>query len=163
MSASGKALRAAAWLAMGLVMAGCAENPITGRSQFLVVSEEQAIAASATAYREMIGQLQQKKRIGTGTARAARVREVADRLIVQAKRLRPDSASWQWEVNMKTRAASGLKDFDVLLEQAAQRAPLRRLGTPLEVGAAAAFLASDAGAAMTGNVIHVDAGYHVLG
>lgn len=64
---------------------------------------------------------------------------------------------------MKTRAASGLKDFDVLLEQAAQRAPLRRLGTPLEVGAAAAFLASDAGAAMTGNVIHVDAGYHVLG
>ncbi len=64
---------------------------------------------------------------------------------------------------MKTRAASGLKDFDVLLEQAGQRAPLRRLGTPLEVGAAAAFLASDAGAAMTGNVIHVDAGYHVLG
>ena len=64
---------------------------------------------------------------------------------------------------MKTRAASGLKDFDVLLEHAAQRAPLRRLGTPLDVGAMCAFLASDAAAAMTGNTVHVDAGYHVLG
>lgn len=64
---------------------------------------------------------------------------------------------------MKTRAASGLKDFDVLLEHAAQHAPLRRLGTPLDVGSLCAFLASDAAAAMTGNVVHVDAGYHVLG
>jgi len=64
---------------------------------------------------------------------------------------------------MKTRAASGLKDFDVLLEHAAERAPLRRLGTPFDVGGLCAFLASDSAAAMTGNVIHVDAGYHVLG
>lgn len=64
---------------------------------------------------------------------------------------------------MKTRAASGLKDFDVLLEHAAQRSPLRRLGTPADVGAACAFLASDAAAALTGNIVHVDAGYHVLG
>lgn len=64
---------------------------------------------------------------------------------------------------MKTRAASGLEDFDVLLELAAQRSPLRRLGTPADAGAVCAFLASDAAAAMTGNIVHVDAGYHVLG
>lgn len=64
---------------------------------------------------------------------------------------------------VKTRAASGLKDFDVLLERAEQRSPLRQLASPLDIGALCAFLASDAAAAMTGNVVHVDAGYHVLG
>lgn len=90
----------AACLALAFALAGCAENPITGRSQFLVVSEEQAISASASAYREMMTQFEKKKQIETGTPRAARVREIADRLIVQAKRLRLDSASWQWEVKV---------------------------------------------------------------
>jgi len=57
-------------LAAAMLVAGCAENPITGRSQFLVVSEEQAISSSATAYREMIGDLARRKKIESGTARA---------------------------------------------------------------------------------------------
>ena len=87
-------------LAAAMLVAGCAENPITGRSQFLVVSEEQAISSSATAYREMIGDLARRKKIESGTARAERVREIAGRLIEQAKRLRPESASWKWEINV---------------------------------------------------------------
>jgi enoyl-[acyl-carrier protein] reductase I len=62
-----------------------------------------------------------------------------------------------------TRSASGLKHFDELLHQAARRAPEHRLITPDDVGALAAFLVSDAAAAMTGNISYVDAGYHVVG
>ncbi len=86
--------------AVAATVSGCAENPITGRSQFFVVSEDQAISSSATAYREMIGDLTRKKKIESGTARAERVRVIAGRLIEQAKRLRPDSASWKWEINV---------------------------------------------------------------
>lgn len=41
-------------LAALLALAGCAENPVTGRSEFVVVSEEQEIQSSAVAYREMM-------------------------------------------------------------------------------------------------------------
>lgn len=87
-------------LAGAILIAGCAANPITGRSQLLIVSEEQAIGSSASAYRSMIGELEGKKQIEGGTPRAARVKEIVDRLIVEAVRLRPDAASWKWEVNV---------------------------------------------------------------
>lgn len=94
--------RALAWFALVAVtgIAGCAQNPITGRSQFLVVSEGEAISSSASAYREMIGDLARKKKIESGTARSERVRQIAGRLIEQAKRLRPEAASWKWEINV---------------------------------------------------------------
>lgn len=63
---------------------------------------------------------------------------------------------------VRTRAASGLAEFDKLLDQAAARAPLKRLVTIEDVGATAAFLVSDAGAAITGCTVYVDAGYHVV-
>ena len=64
---------------------------------------------------------------------------------------------------LATRAASGIPNFDALLEQAARRAPLRRLVDIAEVGALCTFLASDSAMAMTGNTLFVDGGYHVLG
>ena len=64
---------------------------------------------------------------------------------------------------LATRAASGIPHFDALLAQAALRAPLRRLVDIGEVGALCAFLAGDGAAAMTGNTLYVDAGYHILG
>ena len=64
---------------------------------------------------------------------------------------------------MATRAGSGLKDFDALLQDSAARSPLRRLVTIDEVGALAAFLVSDAAAGMTGNESYVDGGYHIVG
>ncbi|MGB8274989.1 MAG: enoyl-ACP reductase FabI [Alphaproteobacteria bacterium] len=62
-----------------------------------------------------------------------------------------------------TRAASGIDDFDELIEKAAKDAPEHRLVTIDDVGAVAASLASDYAAAVTGNISFVDAGYHILG
>ena len=63
---------------------------------------------------------------------------------------------------MATRAASGIADFDGLLADAARRAPLRRLVDIGDVGAACAFLASNAARSITGTTLYVDAGYHIL-
>ncbi len=64
---------------------------------------------------------------------------------------------------MATRAASGIEDFDAMMAEAAERAPLHRLATIEDVGACAAFLASPAARNVTGSVIYVDAGYHIMG
>src|SRR5687767_13891987 len=80
--------------------AGCATNPITGRSQFMVVPEKMAIGESAAAYSSMMGQLGKKNKIDAESERAAKVREITDRLIAQAVRFRPETASWKWEVQV---------------------------------------------------------------
>ena len=64
---------------------------------------------------------------------------------------------------LATRAASGIPDFDALMERVAERAPARRLVTIGEVGAACVFLASRYAGAMTGDTIYIDGGYHILG
>ena len=64
---------------------------------------------------------------------------------------------------LATRAASGIPDFDTLMERVAERAPARRLVTIEEVGAACVFLASPYATAMTGDTIYIDGGYHILG
>jgi enoyl-[acyl-carrier protein] reductase I len=64
---------------------------------------------------------------------------------------------------LATRAASGIKDFDELMEKVSSRAPARRLVTIEEVGASCVFLSSDYGAAMTGETLYIDGGYHILG
>lgn len=64
---------------------------------------------------------------------------------------------------LATRAASGIADFDQLLAQAVERAPLRRLVEIEDVGALCAFLASDAARSITGDTLYVDAGFRILG
>jgi len=64
---------------------------------------------------------------------------------------------------LKTRAASGIAEFDELLEEAAQRAPTHQLVSIAQVGAYAAFLASDEAANITGGVHYIDGGYHIVG
>jgi len=64
---------------------------------------------------------------------------------------------------IKTLASSGVSGFSSMLTLARERAPLRRTVETSEVGAAAAFLLSDAGSGITGEVLLVDAGYHVMG
>ncbi|PWS35194.1 enoyl-[acyl-carrier-protein] reductase FabI [Falsiroseomonas bella] len=63
---------------------------------------------------------------------------------------------------LATRAASGIRDFDELMERVSSRAPARRLVTIEEVGAACVFLACDYAAAMTGETLYIDGGYHIL-
>jgi enoyl-[acyl-carrier protein] reductase I len=64
---------------------------------------------------------------------------------------------------IKTRAASGITNFDALMEQAASRAPAGRLVTIEDVGAATAVLATDYAKLITGETVYVDGGYHILG
>jgi enoyl-[acyl-carrier protein] reductase I len=63
---------------------------------------------------------------------------------------------------LKTRAASGIDGFDELLQRAAATAPEHQLVDIDEIGALAAFLASDAAKRMTGEVIYIDGGYHIM-
>ena len=64
---------------------------------------------------------------------------------------------------VKTRAASGLADFDKLMEEAGSKAPLHQLVTLEQIGEMAAFLISDNARQVTGQTIYVDAGYNVRG
>jgi enoyl-[acyl-carrier protein] reductase I len=63
---------------------------------------------------------------------------------------------------IKTRAAGGLKDFDLLLNEAARRAPLGELVDIDDVGMATACLATPYGKRITGSTIYVDAGLNVM-
>jgi enoyl-[acyl-carrier protein] reductase I len=64
---------------------------------------------------------------------------------------------------IKTISARGVKDLGKMLEFTAQHAPLRRVTDIHEVADTAVFLGSDLGRGVTGNVIYVDAGYHIMG
>lgn len=64
---------------------------------------------------------------------------------------------------LATRAASGIDRFDELMEQAAQRAPRGAIVTIEQIGALAAFLASDGAEGMTGNTLFVDNGVNIKG
>jgi enoyl-[acyl-carrier protein] reductase I len=64
---------------------------------------------------------------------------------------------------IRTLAASGIADFRSMLKQVEERTPLRRNVTIEEVGNAAAFLCSDLASGITGEVVYVDTGYHILG
>ncbi len=64
---------------------------------------------------------------------------------------------------IKTLAASGIGDFRYILKWNEYNSPLRRNVTIEEVGNSALYLLSDMGKAVTGECLHVDAGYHVVG
>lgn len=63
---------------------------------------------------------------------------------------------------VRTRASSGLKDFDLLLKEAAQRAPLGELVEIMDVGYACAWLASPLARHVTGDTLYVDSGAHIM-
>ena len=64
---------------------------------------------------------------------------------------------------LKTRAASGLKDFDLLLNEAVERAPVGELVDIMDVGFHCAFLATPYGRRVTGGVVYVDGGVNIMG
>lgn len=63
---------------------------------------------------------------------------------------------------LKTRASSGLKDFNLLLDEAAARAPLGELVDIMDVGYACAYLASPAARHLTGETFYVDSGVNIM-
>lgn len=63
---------------------------------------------------------------------------------------------------LKTRAASGITEFDRLLQKAQAKAPTRSLVSIDDVGIAVGFLATDAAKLITGETLYVDGGYHII-
>ncbi len=64
---------------------------------------------------------------------------------------------------LKTRAASGLKEFDDMMSEVMARAPAHQLASIADVGIATAALATPAARLITGETIYIDGGYHVMG
>jgi len=63
---------------------------------------------------------------------------------------------------IRTLSSKGVSDFNSILREIEEKAPLHRNTTPEEVGDTAVFLFSDMSRGITGETIHVDSGYHVL-
>jgi enoyl-[acyl-carrier protein] reductase I len=63
---------------------------------------------------------------------------------------------------LKTRAASGLKDFDLMLAEAAQKAPVGELVDIMDVGFACAYLATPYARRITGDTVYVDGGVNIM-
>jgi len=63
---------------------------------------------------------------------------------------------------LATRAASGIPEFDALLDRAMRKAPSRSLVSIDDVGVATAFLAHDAARLITGETLYIDGGYHII-
>ncbi len=96
-----------------------------------------------------------------GVAKAsleANMRYLADSLGPEGIRVNAVSAG-----PIRTLAASGISDFRSMLAEAEKKTPLRRNVTIEQVGNATAFLCSDLASGITGDVLYVDSGYHILG
>ena len=87
-------------LAVLLTAAGCQSNPVTGRKQLMLVSEDSAIASSKEAYAAMLQPLAKAGKIDSDQAVGTRVREITGRLIAQAVKYRPETESWEWSVTV---------------------------------------------------------------
>src|ERR1700677_1410908 len=96
-----------------------------------------------------------------GVAKAAleaSVRYMAEDLGKRAIRVNAISAG-----PIRTLAASGIGDFRYILKWNELNSPMRRNVTTQDVGGAGLFLLSELGAGVTGEVHHVDCGYHIVG
>lgn len=82
------------------VLVGCATNPITGRSQLMLVSEGEVMNASEQAYVSQIAEQRKLGKLETNARILSRVRGIANRVIAQAVKIRPETARWNWQVNV---------------------------------------------------------------
>jgi len=87
-------------LVLIMSIVGCATNPVTGRSQFMIISEKKAISASSEAYVTMLAPLDEKGKIDSDPAMTARVNDITARLIAQAIIFRPETKNWDWRVSV---------------------------------------------------------------
>jgi predicted Zn-dependent protease len=86
-------------LACVAIVAGCATSP-TGRKQLMLVSESQAISASRQAYVQEMGKYKRDGKLVTDPRLINRVKVITERLVAQAVKMRPDSAKWEWTVEI---------------------------------------------------------------
>lgn len=92
--------RASFAILLVVALAACAVSP-TGRRQLALVSEDSAIVASAEAYAAQIGELRREGKVLPGSSSMARrVDAITGRLVAQAVALRPETANWDWSVEV---------------------------------------------------------------
>ena len=84
--------------AVTVVVAGCQSAPVTGRNQFIIVPESQAIQASTEAYAQVLAPIQKQGKLNDDPAMKARVDKITARLVAQAIKYRPETESWNWQV-----------------------------------------------------------------
>lgn len=89
-----------ALVAVAVVMAGCQSNPITGRSQIMLVSEDSAISQSKEAYSAMLKPLADEGKINNNAAVLARVEKITSRIVAQAVKYRPEAENWDWSIRV---------------------------------------------------------------
>jgi len=85
-------------LAIGAAVVGCETAPVTGRKQFMLVPESQAISASTTAYAQTLDPIRKQGKLNDDPALKARVDKITARLVAQAIKYRPETESWDWQV-----------------------------------------------------------------
>jgi predicted Zn-dependent protease len=89
------------WLvAVTGLLAACQTNPITGRSQLMIVSEQEAMSSSAQAYSSTVSEASQQGKLVKDPVLIQRVQTITNRLIGQATNMRAESRAWQWSVNV---------------------------------------------------------------
>ena len=91
-------LRIVALLCVAAAVVACKSAPVTGRKQLMLVSESQAIEASKAAYSQTLAPLQKQGKINNDAALKARVDTITARLVAQAIKFRPETATWDWQV-----------------------------------------------------------------
>ena len=93
-----KLLQAFLLVTIAASVIGCQSAPVTGRKQFMLVPESQAIEASKDAYAQTLAPIQKQGKLNDDPALKARVDRITARLIAQAVTYRPDTANWDWQV-----------------------------------------------------------------
>jgi len=86
-------------LALGL-SSGCTTNPITGRSQVMMVSDAEAAQASQKAYAQLLAEARQQRALDNSPQNLDRIRGITQRLVAQAIQFRPETRNWKWEVHV---------------------------------------------------------------
>jgi len=83
-----------------VLLVACATNPVTGRKQFMLISEKQSISASREAYVKMLEPLEEEGKIDNDPELAKRINLITAKLIAQALIYRPETKNWDWRVKI---------------------------------------------------------------
>jgi predicted Zn-dependent protease len=86
-------------LLCAVLITACATS-MTGRRQLMIVSEDSAIAASKTAYVQMLKPYAEKGEIDNDPVLKNRVYKITGRLIAQAIKIRPETKDWDWSIKI---------------------------------------------------------------
>lgn len=84
---------------LAVVLVACATSP-TGRRQLMLVSPDQAISSSRTAYVQQMRAFDEKGLISNDTALVKRINLITGRVVAQAIRLYPETADWDWSIEV---------------------------------------------------------------